>query len=106
MAFTDSYATCRRNSNLFLNAGACRVAACVGVAAVLQPRGQGARPFRNGRLVSHTPCRHARSIHDCPHGEHRCWFWHDEDDTHEEDFLNGVDAAVLAGLYGDDTDSD
>jgi hypothetical protein len=37
------------------------------------------RPWRNGRCVSGTRCRHAASIHDCPHGR-ACWFWHDEDD--------------------------
>jgi hypothetical protein len=39
----------------------------------------GEHPYRNGRRVSRTRCRHSRSIFDCPHGPLRCWFWHDED---------------------------
>jgi hypothetical protein len=38
------------------------------------------KPWRNGRFVSRTRCRHADSIYDCPNGPKRCWFWHDEDD--------------------------
>lgn len=37
------------------------------------------RPWRNGRFVSRTRCRHSDSIHDCPNGPGRCWFTHDED---------------------------
>ncbi|WIA13220.1 hypothetical protein OEZ85_006812 [Tetradesmus obliquus] len=39
-----------------------------------------AKPWRNGRFVSRTRCRHSASIYDCPNGLGRCWFWHDEDD--------------------------
>eukprot|EP00882_Tetradesmus_deserticola_P013925 GHRQ01014792.1.p2 GENE.GHRQ01014792.1~~GHRQ01014792.1.p2 ORF type:complete len:168 (+),score=34.79 GHRQ01014792.1:803-1306(+) len=42
------------------------------------------RPWRNGRLVSRTPCRHSASIYDCPQGPSRCWFWHDEDNEQAE----------------------
>lgn len=38
------------------------------------------RPWRNGRFVSRTRCRHSVSIYDCPNGPSRCWFWHMEDD--------------------------
>jgi hypothetical protein len=41
---------------------------------------RGLRPWRDGREVSTTRCRHSASIFDCPHGPDRCWFWHDEDD--------------------------
>ncbi len=41
--------------------------------------GGGGRPWRNGRQVSSVRCRHSASIHNCPHGPGRCWFWHDED---------------------------
>ncbi|GFR41997.1 hypothetical protein Agub_g2811 [Astrephomene gubernaculifera] len=38
------------------------------------------RPVRGGRKVSRTRCRNSASIHDCPNGVDRCWFWHAEDD--------------------------
>lgn len=38
------------------------------------------RPWRNGKQVSRTRCRHSDSIYHCPLGPERCWFWHDEDD--------------------------
>ncbi|GLC42598.1 hypothetical protein PLESTF_000735500 [Pleodorina starrii] len=66
------------------------------VPAELEPQGgaragaQGAaaagpaqRPFRGGRFVTRTRCRHSASIYDCPQGPGRCWFWHDEDDEEE-----------------------
>ena len=49
-------------------------------AVVLRQLGGEQHPWRNGRRVSTTRCRHSTSIHDCPHGPNRCWFWHDEDD--------------------------
>lgn len=40
------------------------------------------RLWRAGRQVSFTPCRHSISIHNCPYGPERCWFWHDEDEDY------------------------
>lgn len=53
--------------------------AAVAVAARPVVLRRAARPWRNGRFVSRTPCRHSESIYDCPNGPGRCWFWHDED---------------------------
>lgn len=62
------------------------------------------RKIRNGRKVSRTPCRHARSIHDCPHGPERCWFWHIEDsgneDSSDEDSSDETFLHEILGAYG------
>jgi hypothetical protein len=50
------------------------------------------KPWRNGRFVSRTCCRHSASIYNCPNGPNRCWFWHDEDDQ-------GMHAAVLSAPH-------
>ncbi|KAG1669196.1 hypothetical protein FOA52_001447 [Chlamydomonas sp. UWO 241] len=55
-------------------------AAPIVVAPVYGYLDRDARLCRNGRRVAKARCRHARSIHDCPHGPGTCWFRHDEDD--------------------------
>jgi hypothetical protein len=50
---------------------------------VLHQANRRPKPWRNGRFVSRTRCRHSDSIYDCPQGPARCWFWHDEDDEAE-----------------------
>jgi hypothetical protein len=52
-------------------------------AVVLHQANRRPKPWRNGRFVSRTRCRHSDSIHHCPNGPARCWFWHDEDDADE-----------------------
>lgn len=59
---------------------------CFAAMLCLYPQAHGGRrPWRNGRHVSRTRCRHAASIYDCPHGPERCWFWHDEDGDPDSD---------------------